>query len=215
MMARKSLILIGGGGHCKSCIDVIEATGKYIIAGILDVKENIGKEIGGYKIIGTDDDIKELSSSGHSFLITVGQIKSAGIRMKIFTDIGAYGGKLETVISPAAIVSASAKIGNGTIVMHRATVGPNVVIGANNILNTGCILEHDTKTGDHCHISTHAVLNGNCQIGDGVFLGSQAVLVQNITIPNETVIGAGAVVVDSLMQIGTYVGNPAKRSSHD
>ncbi len=31
---------MGGGGHCKSCIDVIEQEGKYKIAGIVDAKES-------------------------------------------------------------------------------------------------------------------------------------------------------------------------------
>ena len=33
---KKNIILIGGGGHCKSCIDVIEAEDKFEIAGIVD-----------------------------------------------------------------------------------------------------------------------------------------------------------------------------------
>jgi len=32
----KSLLLIGGGGHCRSCIDFIEEEGKYQIAGIVN-----------------------------------------------------------------------------------------------------------------------------------------------------------------------------------
>ena len=31
----KEIILIGGGGHCKSVIDVIECDGSFKIAGIL------------------------------------------------------------------------------------------------------------------------------------------------------------------------------------
>jgi len=34
-MMKSELILVGGGGHCKSCIDVIERQGKYRIAGII------------------------------------------------------------------------------------------------------------------------------------------------------------------------------------
>ena len=39
-MHKKSIVLIGGGGHCKACIDVIEVEGKYNIIGIIDVPEN-------------------------------------------------------------------------------------------------------------------------------------------------------------------------------
>ena len=56
----KEIILIGGGGHCKSVIDVIEQESKYKIAGIIDKKELIGKDVLGYKIIGSDDDLADL-----------------------------------------------------------------------------------------------------------------------------------------------------------
>ena len=53
----QNLILIGGGGHCKSCIDVIEHENKYKIVGILDMAEKVGQKVLGYKIIGSDSDI--------------------------------------------------------------------------------------------------------------------------------------------------------------
>ena len=52
----KDIILIGGGGHCHSCIDVIEAEGKYRILGVLELPELLGSKIMDYEVIGTDDD---------------------------------------------------------------------------------------------------------------------------------------------------------------
>jgi len=41
----KNLILIGAGGHCRSCIDVIEAEKKYKIIGLIDKnKSTINKD---------------------------------------------------------------------------------------------------------------------------------------------------------------------------
>jgi len=77
----KDLFLVGGGGHCKSCIDVIEQEGKFTIKGIFDKKENIGSDVLGYKVIGSDEDIHKYVSVNHFFLITVGQIKSAELRI--------------------------------------------------------------------------------------------------------------------------------------
>ena len=36
---KEKIILIGGGGHCRACIDVIEQEGRFTIAGIVDVPE--------------------------------------------------------------------------------------------------------------------------------------------------------------------------------
>lgn len=106
-MQKTSLILVGGGGHCKSCIDIIEATDKYFISGILDDKKKLGHQISGYKISGTDDDIPMLAKEDVRFIVTVGQIKDSTLRIKLFNSIKNFGGKLATVISPYAIVNKS------------------------------------------------------------------------------------------------------------
>ena len=87
---KKELILIGGGGHCKSCIDVIEHENKYRIAGIVDVPEKLHQTVLGYKIIASDDDFPALVKEYSNFLITVGQIKSAERRIEIFKTLKNY-----------------------------------------------------------------------------------------------------------------------------
>lgn len=211
MSALKRIILIGGGGHCKSVIDVIEAGGVYEIDGILDLQENVGKQILGYTITGTDNDIEALAATGRSFVITLGQIKSSALRQKTYARLEACDAAIATVIAPTAYVSRHATLGAGTVVLHHATVNAGAVIGLNNIINTGCNIEHDVRTGNHCHIATHAVLNGDCQLGDGVFVGSNSVLAQGSLICNYAVIGAGAVVYKNIEEEGTYAGNPAKK----
>ena len=41
----KKIVLIGGGGHCKSVIDVIEQEGQFTIVGIVDNAELLGSKI--------------------------------------------------------------------------------------------------------------------------------------------------------------------------
>ena len=208
----KKLILIGGGGHCISCIDVIEAQGIYSISGILDMAENLGKSVLDYKVIGTDNDIVNYVKD-HHFLITVGQTKNALIRKKIFENLIAVSAEMAIIISPTARISKYAKIGVGTCILHNSSVNANVQIGVNCIVNTGANVEHDCNIGNHSHISTHAVINGGCVIEDGCFVGSNATIVQNICIPAESVIGAGAVVLNSFSTKGTFIGNPAKEKN--
>lgn len=210
-MAGKRIILIGGGGHCKSVIDIIEAGGVYEIAGILDVPENKGKTLLGYPVTGTDEDIESLAAAGHTFIITLGQIRSSVLRARIYERLKACGAALATLIAPTAYVSKHATVGAGTVIMHHATVNAGAVIGLNNIINTGANIEHDAHTGNHCHIATHAVLNGDCRLGEGVFIGSNSVLAQGVHVPGQVVVGAGAVVYKNIQEQGTYAGNPAKK----
>ncbi|MEV4882992.1 acetyltransferase [Chitinophaga ginsengisegetis] len=207
----KKLILIGGGGHARSCIDVIEKEGIYHIEGILDRRENLGKLILNHKIIGTDDDIQSFAEKGYWFLITIGQIKQSVSRERIFQLLLSCNASIATVISPLAYISPYSEIGKGTIVMHGAKVNAAASVGENCIINTNALIEHDTVIGDHNHISTNAVLNGNCRTGKGVFIGSGSLVIHGIEVCAGTVLGAGSVIYKNILQQGTYAGNPFKR----
>ena len=188
----KNLYLIGGGGHCKSCIDVIEATGEFIIKGIFDQASKVSYKVLNYDIIGTDEDLIKYISSENYFLITVGQIKSAEVRKKIYHKLISLNANIATVISPRAYVSKYSEVGIGTIVMHDTLVNAGVTIGDNCIINTKSLLEHDVLVSKHCHISTAAVINGNCIIGEESFIGSNAVLKEGLKIPEKTIVSAGS-----------------------
>jgi sugar O-acyltransferase (sialic acid O-acetyltransferase NeuD family) len=191
---KKRLILLGGGGHCISCIDVIESESRHIIAGILDIKENVGKNVLGYPILGDDNDILKYVEDGCYFLLTIGQIKTADLRVKLFKEVLKHGGKFATVISNRAYIAKSASIGSGTIVMHDALINVNSHIGMNCIINTKALIEHDCEVMSHCHISTMAVLNGNVKVCERVFVGSGSVVIQGVEVPQMTFIKAGELV---------------------
>ena len=191
-MNQKSLILIGGGGHCKSVIDVAESAG-YTILGILDKPELVGNKVLGYEIIGTDDDIPQYVDKAE-FLITVGQIKSPAIRQKLALLVMRAGGKFASVIANDAYVSKYAKIGTGTVVMHKAVLNADACIGEHCIINTMANIEHEVQIGGFCHVSTGVMVNGNCVIGDEVFIGSGSVLYNGISVIDNAIIPAGSVV---------------------
>lgn len=206
-MERKELILVGGGGHCKSVIEVAESAG-YSILGILDMPEEVGKTVLGYKVVGTDDDIPQFVGKAE-FVITVGFIMNPAIRIRIFDKIKSAGGRLATIIASTARVSKYAEVGEGTVVMHQAFVNAGAKIGCNCIINTFSNIEHDAQVGDQCHISTGTMVNGDCKIGERVFIGSQSALANGITVGDDIIVGAGSLVRKSISTKGIYSGNPA------
>ena len=202
----RQLILIGGGGHCKSVIEVAESAG-YQILGVLDMPEDVGKEILSTKVIGTDSDIPVYVDKAE-FVITVGFIKNPNTRIKLYNKVKEAGGKLATIIASTAHVSKYATIGEGTVVMHQAFVNAGAKVGNNVILNTFTNIEHDAVIGDQCHISTGTMVNGDCKVGNNCFIGSQSVLANGITIGDDIIVGAGSLVRKSISEKGIYSGNP-------
>lgn len=203
----KNLILIGGGGHCKSVMDAAESVG-YSIFGVLDVAENVGKEVLSTKIIGTDENISAYVDMAE-FVITVGFIKNPAVRIKLYNKVKEAGGKFATIIASTAYVSKYAEIGEGTVVLHQAFVNAGARVGKNVILNTATNIEHDAVIGNHCHISTGTMVNGECKVGERCFIGSQSVLANCISVGDDIIVGAGSFVRKTISEKGIYSGNPA------
>lgn len=193
MSTLKKLILIGGGGHCTSCIDVIEQENKYAIVGILDKEISVGQKKLGYPFVGLDSDIKRFVEKKYFFLITIGQIKTAFIRQKIYSMLNENNALLATVVSPRAYVSKHATIGKGTIIMHDALINAASSIGENCIINTKALIEHDAVIENFCHVSTSAIVNGKVKIKEGSFFGSNAVSKENVTTGKNCFIKAGSI----------------------
>ena len=188
-----NIILVSAGGHARSCIDVIELTDLYKIVGLVEKDVTKSNESLGYPIIGTDEDLPDLRKKYDHALITVGQIKSAETRVRLFSILLNLNYKLPMIFSPRSHISRYSKIGDGTIIMHDVIVNANAEIGQNCIINNKVLIEHDAAVGDHSHIATGAIVNGGVTIGNESFIGSGAVIKQSISIGKGSVIGAGVV----------------------
>ena len=179
---KEEILLIGGGGHCKAVIDVIEQENRFSIAGIIDKEELIGKSVLGYSIIGCDSDLTTLYKKYKNVVITVGHIKSNALRVKLFNLAKKIGYNLPVITSPLAYVSKHSFVDEGSIIMHHSLVNANVKIGKNCIINTKALVEHDVIIEDHCHISTSSVINGGSLVKTNSFIGSNCAVKEGIEV---------------------------------
>lgn len=193
-VASTSILLIGAGGHCRSCIEVIESTGQYSIKGLVGTEAEQNRNVLGYPVVGTDNDLPHLIDKNMAALVTIGQIKSATPRKSAFERLSKLGILTPVIRASSSVCSRHAQIDGGTILMHQSVVNAGATVGHNCILNTHSLIEHDAKIGDDCHISTGAVINGGASVGDESFVGSRAVIFHGVNIGRGCVIGGGAVV---------------------
>ena len=196
----ETIELIGSGGHCKSCVDVIEASNQYRMLGVVvpknfPVRQQNPEQ---YPILGTDDDLKIIVSQTKNILIAIGQLGKGELRASLFQSALDAGAVFPTIVSMFAYTSNRSSIGEGTIIMHMAVVNSGAIIGANCIINSMALVEHDVVIGNNVHVATGALINGNVTIGSNCFVGSGATIKQGVTIGKNTVIQAGQFVRDSL-----------------
>ncbi len=196
---KENIILIGGGGHCKSCLDVIEQEGRFDIAGVIESPDYMGGgSVLGYPILGTDDELSELRKQFEYAIITVGQIKTPEPRIRLYGLLKNLNFSLPVIVAPTAYISPHASIEDGTIVMHQALVNAGARIGGNCIINTKALVEHDAIIGNHSHIATGAIINGGVRVGPGTFFGSNAVSKESSEIGGNAVIGCGAKIIKNI-----------------
>ena len=195
---RPSLVLVGGGGHALACIDVVEQNAAFAIAGLVDPALPKDSLQGGYPVLGSDDDLPRLRERHRFALVSVGHIRSAAPRARLYEKLAALDFVLPVIISPLAYVSPRAAVGCGSLVMHRAIVNAGAQVGENCIINTGAVVEHGCHIGNTCHVAVGAMICGDVCLEDGAFVGSGAVCRQGVTIGKGAVVGCGVTVLEDV-----------------
>lgn len=206
-MSKPNIILIGAGGHAQSCIDVIEQHGHYQIAGLVGLPEEEHAKHLGYTVIASDNDLPELIKDYQYAVISVGQIQSPDIRMRLYQRANQLGFVLPTILAPTAYVSTHANVGPGTMVMHGAIINAGARVGNNCIINSRVLIEHNASVDDFCHISTGVIINGEVSIGAGSFIGSACVIKESVAIGKCCVIGMGLAVRHDQRDYTVFTGN--------
>lgn len=204
-----SLLLIGGGGHCRSVLDCLISMGKYRQIGIVD--HDRSASVLGISVVGNDGNLSELMQDGWtSAFITVGSIGSTAVRRRLCHIIKELGFEIPIIIDPTAIIASEAEIKEGAFIGKRAVVNSGSRIGSCAIINTGAIVEHDCCIGDFSHISPGTTICGQALIGSDTHIGAGAVVRQGLSIGSNTLIGAGSVVVKNIPGYVKAYGNPCK-----
>lgn len=206
----EKIILIGGGGHCKSIIDTIKSSKLYDIVGIIDIKEKIGDEINHIKIIDHDENLNIYRKKVSNAFISVGSIGDVSIRKKLFDKLEKLEFKLPFIIDKTAIISDDVTIGCGTFIGKGAIINSGASIGKNCIINSGTIIEHDCKIDNFVHIAPGSTVCGGVKIGDNSHVGAGSVILQYNNIGHDTIIGAGSVVTKEIGNNIISYGNPAR-----
>ena len=192
--------LFGASGHAKVIIDVIKSQGNSV--GVLFDDAPRYSTIHGRPVYRAD----EADVCGPLIISTGSNKARRDIALR-------YNVPFASAVYPSAIVSGTAQIGPGTVVMQGAIVQTDAVIGKHCIINTGSSVDHECQIGDYVHISPHATLCGNVHVGEGSWIGAGAVVIPGIKIGKWCTIGAGSVVIRDVPDGSTAYGNPARVKS--
>ncbi len=195
----KKLLLIGGGGHCKSVLDSLLPTREYAMIGIVEKGAENGDSIFGIPIVGVDEDLPSLFRQGyrHAFF-AVGSTANPAMRIKFYEELKQYGFQIPNIIDPSAAVSSYAELGEGVFVGKNAVINADVKIGNGTIVNTAAIVEYECRIGDFVHIAPNAILTGAVSVGNYTHVGTGSIVKKKVSIGSYAMIGAGVVVANDV-----------------
>ena len=190
------MYLYGASGHGRVIKEILESTGREVKA-FIDDNTNIN-ELSGLPVEHTIDDVDEM-------IVSIGGNDS---RKEVVEKVSCK--FAAPAIHAQAIVSKSASLGEGTVVMAGAIINAETHIGKHCIINTGASVDHECEIGDFAHVSPHATLCGNVTVGEGAWIGAGTTVIQGVKIGRWAVIGAGSVVAKDLPDGYLAVGNRCK-----
>ena len=183
-----TMYLFGASGHGKVIKEIVEANGGRIEA-FVDDNPQVNELCG--------IPVRHGETTLSPMIVSIGVNR---IRKRVVEKLHCRFG---VAIHPTAVVSPSARIGEGSVVMADA------VIGRHCIVNTGASIDHECVVGDYCHVAPHATLCGQVHVGEGTLIGVGASVIPCVHIGSWCTVGAGAAVVKDIADGTTAVGVPA------
>lgn len=209
-MVRK-LLLLGGGGHCKSIIDSLAGCNDYTGISIIEKFGNDHAPILGIPIVGFDGDLEKFREQGYTdAFVSLGSIGNTSGRRKLFGLISSFGFCIPNIIDNSAVVSRNSTLGKGIFIGKNAVVNAGSVLGDGVIINSSATLEHDCTIGAFAHVSPGVVLCGNVTIGSDVHVGAGSIVRQQVQIGKNVMIGMGSMVLHDVPDDTVAYGNPCR-----
>lgn len=201
------VVIYGGSGHGKVIADIVEKSGKKVLAWVDDNETLWNKSFLGYPVWRGRSHLFEYAKK-ENFSVIIG-IGDNHRRWEIVKAVTSAGICFDTAIHPSAQLGNDVNIGEGTVIMANSVINPGARVGRHCIVNTAVTIDHDCIIGDFVHLSPGAHLGGSVRVDHSGWIGLGASIINNIYVGEHTIIGAGSVVIANVDAYTVVAGNPA------
>lgn len=197
----QKILVVGAGGLAKEVADLVTATGHEVEAFYAEPTAEVLHPIEGIALV---RDVTQVEAT--AAVIAIGDTAA---RKRLHAELEGHF-SFPFLIHPSAVVSASARLADGVLVMQNAVVNADAVVEAGALVNVACCIAHDCRVGAYSHLAPATQMGGGSIVGEGVFCGTSSVVLPNTEVGAWSVCGAGAVVTADVPDRSLAVGIPAR-----
>ena len=210
------VVIIGGRGTAIVIADQIyDAHMRYgkdieVLGLALDDRSG-GNSINGYEIL---CDIKDIYTkygqyNDVKFNYSLYRPDVMRERTQILYDLNIPYEKFFNFIHPSVMLSKSATLGIGNVLLANVVVNCNAVLGNFNTVNSGTLLGHDITIGNNNYFAGQVCVGSGLTIGNENFIGLNTSIRNGITIGNNNIVGMSSNITKDVSDNNILYGNPA------
>jgi sugar O-acyltransferase (sialic acid O-acetyltransferase NeuD family) len=187
-----SILILGGQGGAKMCIDAIRSKSEFEIIGIVDSKLRVGDLVSKIPVIGGENLLFPLYKKGiNKIVVSFSSLKNLTKRQEKINELKKIGFQLPNIFHSQAVIESSSSFGEGNIVLASSIIGSCCQIGSFNYVNTGAIICHDAIVENNNHFAPNSVIAGRINIGNNNLIGINVSTFYDITIGSNVIINNG------------------------
>ncbi len=210
-MQPEKIVVLGTRGHAKVVLEILEAEGRFEVAGVCSGDPAAPDSVCGHPFLGDFLVLPRLREQGvEHAAIGIGGWTDNAFRKEVFEKVKSIGFRLPRAVHPTAVIAADVTLGEGCMVGSGALIMTEATIGSNAIVSSGSLIGHETSIGDHALISGGARIGANVDVREGAVVAFGATVVSRLVVGENALVAAGAVVVEDVPAGSRVFGVPAR-----
>jgi len=201
------LFVFGASGHGKVVIDTLRRSGGGVALLVDDDPARKGIRILGESVLGGRELLISMRERVGCGIVAIGCNRA---RLAVATWLGEREFRFAVVADPSVVLSSTASIGAGTLLVAHAVINAEARIGQHVIVNTAATVDHDCVVEDGAHIGPGAHLCGDVRVGAGTLIGAGSVVIPGVRVGAGVVVGAGSTVLTDVPDGARVAGSPCR-----
>ena len=133
------------------------------------------------------------------------------LRLNAYEKVKEQGFQLINIVARSSFIADNVVMGNNNLIMPGVVIEPGVKMGSNNVVWSNATICHNTTLGSHNFIASNVTIGGEVCLGNQNFLGFSSVILQQRVIGDEVLVGAQSLVLNNVESLSHYQGSPARR----